>query len=456
MPQTKIILIGAGSTIFGVNTLADLFAQRAYLRGSHLALCDVDGARLARVTHFAERMNVATDANFKITSVTDYRDALPGAEFVIVSVEVDRIARWKLDWEIPFKYGIKHVLGENGGPGGLSHALRTIDLVLGIAREVERLAPDAYLLNFTNPLPRVMLAVTRYTRLKAIGLCHQVNKGYYIVGHVLGLTPHLDAHFPPPQVARELKEKIDLQTAGLNHITWIQEIYERATGQDLYPAFRARLLNFDPTFEPLSRRLHKAFGLFPATGDDHVGEYFSFAHETSDLKGYTFDQYAATGAALDARVDRAITDSDALKEFLNWESAERAASIVAGIVNDWHSYEVTVNVVNNVADPATFAGAALPGLPDWAIVEVPGVVSASGVTPLRVPALPPAITAVLNREAAIQDRVVEAAVHGDRHAALQALLLDPLIPSYADAEKMLDEFLTVHADALPQFNDPSV
>ncbi len=445
MTQTKIVLIGAGSTIFGVNTLADLFTQRAHLRGSHLALCDVDSARLARVTRLAKRMNAATDADFKITSVTDYRAALSGAEFVIVSVEVDRIARWKLDWEIPFKYGIRHVLGENGGPGGLSHALRTIDLVLGIAREVERLAPDAYLLNFTNPLPRVMLAVTRYTRLRAIGLCHQINKGYYIVGHVLGLTPRIAAHFPPPALARELKEQIDLETAGLNHITWIQEMRERGSGRDLYPEFRARLFDFDPNFEPLSRRLHKAFGLFPATGDDHVGEYFSFAHETSDLKGYDFDKYAATGAALDARVDRAV--ADALHEFLNWESAERAASIVAGIVSDAHGYEVTVNVVNN---------GALPGLPDWAVVEVPGVVSASGVTPLRVPALPPAITAALNREAAIQDRVVEAAVHGDRHAALQALLLDPLISSFADAEKLLDELLTAHAAALPQFNDPSV
>lgn len=444
MTQTKIVLIGAGSTIFGVNTLADLFAQREHLRGSHIALCDVDGARLACITRLAERMNAATDADFKITGATDCCDVLPGAEFVIVSVEVDRIARWKLDWEIPFRYGIRHVLGENGGPGGLSHALRTIHLVLGIAREVERLAPDAYLLNFTNPLPRVCLALTRYTRLKVIGLCHQVNKGYYIVGHVLGLTPRLGTHFPPPVLARELKEKIDLQTAGLNHLTWIQSIHAHTTGQDLYPAFRARLVNFDPAFEPLSRRLHKAFGLFPATGDDHVGEYFSFAHETSDLKGYDFDGYEATGAALDARVERATGNVDALKDFLDWESAERAASIVAGIVNDWHSYEVTVNVVNN---------GALPGLPDWAVVELPGIVSANGVTLLRVPALPPAITAVLNQQAAIQDRVVKAAVHGDRHAALQALLLDPLMISYADAGNLLDELLRVHADALPQFSN---
>jgi alpha-galactosidase len=236
-----------------------------------------------------------------------------------------------------------------------------------------------------------------------------------------------------------------LETAGLNHLTWIQEIRERGTGQDLYPAFRARLLAFDPTFEPLSRRLNKSFGLFPAVGDDHVGEYFSFAYETSDLKGYDFDRYAADSVELEARVDLATENAGALQEFLGWESAERAAGIIAGIANDSHSYEVTVNAVNH---------GALPGLPEWAVVEVPGVVSASGVTLLRVPALPPAITAALNQQVAIQDRVVEAAVHGDRHAALQALLMDPLISSYTSAESMLDELLRVHADALPQFSNP--
>ncbi len=442
MTPTKIVLIGAGSTIFGISTLADLFAQRAHLRGSHIVLCDIDGVKLARVTRLAERMNDAMQHPFTITGARDYRDALPGADFVIVSVEMDRIECWKRDWQIPFKYGIRHVLGENGGPGGLSHALRTIDLVLGIAREMERRAPNAYLLNFTNPMSRVCLALTRYTRLKVIGLCHQVNAGYYIVAHILGMTPRLAAHFPPPALVNALKEKIDLQTAGLNHVTWIQAMTARATGRDLYPELRARLRDFDPTFEPLSRRLNDVFGLFPATGDGHVGEYFAFAHETSDLNGYDFDAYAARGAALDARVDRAVKDANALQEFVNWEVSERAASIIAGIVNDWRSYELTVNVVNH---------GALPGLPDWAIVEVPGIVSATGVTPLRVPPLPSAISALLNQQAAIHDRTVEAAVHGDRTAALQALLLDPLMTSYGDAEKMLEELLRVHAEYLPQF-----
>jgi alpha-galactosidase len=165
MASTKLVLIGAGSTSFGASTLIDIFNQREHFRGSTVALCDVNAERLTRVTRLAERMNAATNAQFRIESATDYRDLLPGAGFVFVSVEVDRLERWKLDWQIPFRYGIRHVLGENGGPGGLSHALRTVDLVLGIGREVERLAPDAHLINFTNPLSRVCLWLTRYTNL---------------------------------------------------------------------------------------------------------------------------------------------------------------------------------------------------------------------------------------------------------------------------------------------------
>ncbi len=445
MGATRIVVIGAGSTSFGVSTLTELFAHREDLRGSQLGLCDIDAARLARITRLAERMKEATSAEFKIASATDYRELLPGADFVIVSVEVDRLERWKLDWQIPLKYGYRHVLGENGGPGGLSHALRTIDLVLKIANDVEALAPNAYLVNFTNPLARVCLALTRYTHLKVIGLCHQINKGYYIVGHVLGLVPRLAEHFPSPAIARELQAKLDLQTAGLNHFTWIQSIRDRKTGGNLYPQFTQRLKDLDPAFEPLSRRLYAAFGLYPTSGDDHVGEYFAYAYETSELRGYDFDGYAERGAELDAQVERAGTSAPVLDEFLRWESAERAVEIIAAVVNNRHSYEDAANVVN---------GGAVSGLPDWAVVEVPTVVSGSGAMPLTVAPLPPAITAILNQQVAIQDRVVEAAVHGDRRAALQALLLDPLTDSYSNAEKLLDELLTVHAPYLPRFARP--
>lgn len=435
MGKTKIVLIGAGSTSFGVSTVADFFQQREKFLGSTLVLCDVDTVKLNRVKRLADRMNEATGNPFHIEAATDYRDALAGAGFVFVSVEVDRLSRWKLDWEIPFKYDVKHVLGENGGPGGLSHALRTVPLVLGIAREMERTAPDAYLINYVNPLSRVCLGVTRYTTIKTIGMCHQINKGYSLVGQVLGLTPPTHEHFPDATIVRDLKTKIDLKQAGLNHVTWIQDIRDRATGLDLYPEFRERLEKMDPSWEPLSQRLYHAFGLFPATGDGHVGEYFAYAHETSDLQGYDFDGRARESVELDERVERAGQAVESLDEFLNHESGERGIDVAAALLNDLNQYELNVNVVNN---------GALPGLPDWAIVEVPAVIGGSGVMPVRVPALPNAITAMLNQQVAVQDRVVEAAVNGDRQAALQALLLDPLVTNYAVAEKMLDELLETH------------
>lgn len=442
MGQTKIVLIGAGSTSFGVTTVADLFQQREQFLGSTLVLCDVNEAKLQRVKRLADRLNAVTGRPFVIESVTDYRRALEGAGFVLVSIEVDRLERWKLDWQIPFKYGVQHVLGENGGPGGLSHALRTVPLLLGIAREMEKYAPNAYLMNYVNPLSRVCLGITRYTRIKTVGLCHQINKGYVLVGQVLGLVPLAPEHFSEPDVAGELKTKIDLKTAGLNHVTWIQDMREQNTGCDLYPEFRERLEKIDPAWEPLSRRLYHAFGLFPATGDGHVGEYFSYAFETSDLKGYDFDGRARESMELDARVECAGEEGAPLDEFLSHPSGERGIQIAAALLNNLNQYEITVNVVNN---------GALPGLPDWAIVEVPAVVSGAGVTPLRVPPLPAGLTAMLHQQVAIQDRVVEAAVHGDRQAALQALLLDPLITKYSAAEKMLDELLAVQRDYLPAF-----
>lgn len=442
MAQTKILLVGAGSTSFGISTVADFFQQREMFSGSTLVLCDIDAAKLARVQTLAERMNDAAGRPFQIASVTDFRRGMEGAQFVFVSTEVDRLERWKLDWEIPFKYGIQHVLGENGGPGGMSHALRTISLVLGIAREMEQRAPGAYLINYVNPLSRVCLAVTRYTKIKTIGMCHQINKGFSLAAQVLGLTPLVHEHFPPAEIVRELKTKIDLKQAGLNHLTWMYDLRDKETGRDLYPEFRARLQDMPADWEPLSRRLFEAFGLFPVTGDGHAGEYFAYACETSDLKGYDFDGRAALGADLDARVERAAADDALRDEFMNADSGERGVNIAAAIANNLNEYELNVNVLNN---------GALPGLPAWAIVEVPAVVSGAGVTPLRVPALPAGITALLNQQAAIHDRVVEAAVHGDRQAALQALLLDPLVTSYSAAEQMLNELIQVHAGYLPNF-----
>ncbi len=186
--MTKIVIIGAGSTSFGPTILNDLFAHADRLRGSEVWLVDVNTEALDLIARYAEKLNLAFEQPFDFHATNARGEALPGARFVIVSVAVDRIAAWQLDWQIPLRHGVRHVLGENGGPGGLSHALRNIPLLLEIARDVERLAPAAVLLNFTNPLSRLCMALDRYTRVPFVGLCHQIYEGHHLVNRALGLV----------------------------------------------------------------------------------------------------------------------------------------------------------------------------------------------------------------------------------------------------------------------------
>src|SRR6185503_1586742 len=161
--MTKITLVGAGSTSFGLGMLLDLIAHADELRGSTVALVDANAESLDLMMGVAQGLNTAAEAGLIFEATSDLRAGLAGAAFVIVSVAVDRMATWKQDWEIPRKYGVKHVLGENGGPGGLGHSLRSIRLMLEVARAIEEVAPNALVLNFTNPMSRICLALKRAT-----------------------------------------------------------------------------------------------------------------------------------------------------------------------------------------------------------------------------------------------------------------------------------------------------
>ncbi len=442
MSTTKIVMIGAGSHSFGLGTLLDIIAHRESLRGSTVMLNDVNPAALDLMLQVARALNEQAEAGLVIEGTTDQRAALDGAEFVITAVEVDRYPAWQRDWAIPLKYGIKHVLGENGGPGGLSHTLRVVDLMMGIARNVEEVAPQAWLFNFTNPMSRVCLALTRATSLKVVGFCHQIGEGYHIVGRTLGLMSETEDWNERREQMARVHQKIDLKAAGLNHFTFIYDIRDNETGEDLYPEFRRRLAAMPADFHPLSRRLLDAFGLFPATGDGHAGEYVSFAYETSAMKGFDFAGAERGEGETEKRLRQAVASPGAFKEYIGRTSGERVIPVIDAILHNKNQYEVALNLPNR---------GCIPGLPDWAAVELPGVVSGAGVQGMSVPYLGAGITAMLAQQVAVQDRAVEAALHGDRQAALQALLLDPVVWSYEMAVKMLDELLTVQAPYLPQF-----
>ena len=433
--MAKIVLIGAGSVSFGFGTLCDLLASRRELGGSTIALVDTDPEALRLVARVAHRLNDATGEPFVIEATADRCEALPGADFVIISVAVRRNETWRLDFAIPLKHGVKQVLGENGGPGGLFHAMRNIPIVLAICRDVERLCPEALVLNFSNPEGRLCLAATRYTDLQFVGLCHGIGMAQRVVGEALDLDP----------------AQIDPLAAGLNHFTWVLDLRRTGTGEDLYPAFRSAVEDRDikevgaSAYKwdvRLSRYLMRVFGLWPSPSDDHVGEYLSYAWEFCGLNGYDFDAADRREAAQGDLLRRVAAGDVPAVDLVDRRSSERAVPIILGVLGNTHQYELAVNVPN--------AGI-IPNLPDWSVVEVPAIIDSAGVHGVRVEPLPEPIAAICRAQIAVIDRVVEAGVHGDRSAALQALLLDPVIDSSAQAEAILDEMLNVHRDLLPQF-----
>ena len=170
----KIVVIGAGSAIFGLGALSTILQYPA-MKGAELALCDINAEGLSVIHQLAEKMNRAWDAEIRITSSTERRDLLPEADFVLVSIQVgQREDVWELDWRIPLRHGVRQPYAENGGPGAFAHTARNLPLIMAIARDMEALCPDAWYLNLVNPLIRLTTAVHRYSKIKVVGLCHQL------------------------------------------------------------------------------------------------------------------------------------------------------------------------------------------------------------------------------------------------------------------------------------------
>jgi alpha-galactosidase len=460
MKPQKIVVVGAGSAIFGLNALSTL-VRSELLHGSTLSLVDINALGLEMTTRLAHRMNKEWKAGLTIESSTELATVLDGATFVIVSIEVPpREKLWRIDWEIPLRNGVHQPYGENGGIGGFSHAIRNIPPVMRIAHAMEEHCPDAWLVLFSNPLPRIVRAVTRYTKIKTVGLCHQLKRAYVTAGWVmakdLGITlpPNLSLE-PSPAASRtrnlvshQALDLIDIKAAGTNHFTWVLSMHHKQTGEDLYPLFRRRINGMPPDFQPLSRDLLDAFGLFPVAGDDHLSEYLPWVHdpqtkpwEKYQLQLYAWDEAEASREAMWGDIE-SMGAGKASVDKLRTTISEGAVEVIEGIGANLNLYQQSVNIPNN---------GYITNLPQGAVVEVPGVISAGGVQGLGMGALPAAIAELIRRETALVDLVVEAAVTGSREVALQALLFDPTIDDIDTARRILDDIVATHAAYLPQF-----
>jgi alpha-galactosidase len=444
MRAPKIVVVGAGSASFGPAVIQGLLGFDG-LDGVRIHLHDVDPAALAPVLAYAARLAEGTGR--RVEGGTDRAAALDGADAVILSVAVDREETWRRDRALGRAHGIEHY-AENGGPGALFHTGRNLSLLLPILRDMEVRCPGAWLVNYTNPLPRICEAVRSLSAIPCVGVCHQLGFGYsmarVLLARELGVPGAPGYRFVwtdeglAAQHALEVEGEalLRIRAAGLNHFTWALEVTERATGRDLYPALREALTHGDPGFEPLTRAVAGIFGLFPVPGDCHLCEYLPYTH--SPARGtwarYDVQMYDLGWGAARRRQQRAQLAPPVRLP------SERAEAIVAALLGRTDPYEDEALDLPNAGQ--------VEGLEPGTIVETPATVSRGRIDAAPCGALPLAVTELLRRQAVITRLTVEGFAAGDRDRLRQALALDPMVDDPAVPDALLDAFFRDYEDYL--------
>lgn len=447
----KVAIVGAGSASFGLASLSGLLGAPG-LGGVEVALHDVDEVAVRRMGSLGAAVVRARGLGSRVTWTTELPRALDGADCVILSVAQDREATWKKEREIALRFGINHY-AENGGPAALFHGARSIGLAVPVVRQMERSCPEALLVNYTNPLPRVCTAVAMVSDIRCVGVCHQVEFGYYLVGVLLSgelgieLPPAPDFYFRwtdrscglADEISAAARKKIHIQACGVNHFTWALAVTDRQTGDDLYPLLRERNRTFDAGFEPLSRKVFDLFGVLPTPGDTHLAEYLPFTHnpqrggwERYDIQMYDFDWAQHNRARQVALVESMLAGGDLRP--MDGIHSERAELVAGGWLGAQDHADEALNLPNR---------GAIDNLPEDAIVEVPVKVSRGTLQAGKCDPLPDAVAQLCQRQVVINRLSTRGILEGDRGKLVQALALDPMVDDPDLPEQLLDEYLRV-------------
>jgi alpha-galactosidase len=417
IPRAKIVILGAGSMSFGLSMFRDIFLSKQ-LAGSTLTLVTRHADTAARAAGLAHFFNKTSEAGLTIEHTTDRRAALDGAGFVVNSTSIDRNRLWKLDFEVPRRYGIRQTLGENGGPGGLFFTLRTLPIIFDFIRDMEEICPRALFINFSNPESRIIMALGKYAKIRNVGLCHGIYGSRDQIAKIINIPA----------------DQVEVRGAGLNHFQCLCHIFHRDTGEDLYPRLCAAEKDYDPSDSPLTRQLFRAFGYWLTCGDGHLGEYLPYGWEAGE-GGYDFAGDERWRQQFAKIVDDVLAGSAPSPDYWLKPSGERGVDLIAAVLHNQKRFLESGIVYNQ---------GTIPNLPSELAVEVPVLVDGIGVHPVSIGPLPAAVAKLISIQANVQQLAVEAAVHASKELALQALLIDPVINSSTAAVKLLDELWEVN------------
>jgi alpha-galactosidase len=298
--------------------------------------------------------------------------------------------------------------------------------VLEIALKMEEVCPDAWLLNYTNPVPRLCMAIDRYTDIKTVGLCHEVEHQLQRLAPMMGVPTAI----------------LDVVSCGLNHFSWYKELRLK-DGTDAYPMLDEALRKAK-AFQPLCKAMYRQFGLYPSTDDNHLGEYLAYSWEVTpnEVRGFNWiNRCDDEGQANWERINRLI-EGRAPLNIKGKLSGERAMHIISGIMSNTNHLELQVNLPNT---------GQISNLIQDAIVETPAIINKGGIRPIQVGEMPEGLAALCNIQIIVQSLVVESGVTGDIEKGKQALLVDPVVNDQEKALAAFDELMKTHSDLLPQF-----
>jgi alpha-galactosidase len=437
----KITFIGAGSLVFTRNLTNDILLTPA-LEGSTIALVDVDAQRLEQSRQIVQSMVHRRGSRTQVIATLERKTAIKDSDYVITTFQQGGLDAYRTDIEIPQRYGVEQCVGDTLGPGGVFRALRTIPVLLEILDEIDQFAPDALLLNYVNPMAANCWAIEAGTGLPHVGLCHSVQGTSQMLARWINV-PYSDAIF---------------FCAGINHQAFFLEFRTRT--QDLYPKIHAAVENPDIYGqEPVRIDLFKHFGYFVTESSGHASEYVPYFRKNARMvnselvpkftdKVNDWLEFGRTGGYYHHCLRRVQTFKQEYESILGEDpSTERTHEYGSRIIEAIETNQaITIN--GNVANTDL-----IDNLPSGCCVEVPCLVDANGIQPVKVGPLPPQLAALNRTNINVQELIVEAALTGSKEAVYHAVMLDPLtaaVCTLSQIHEMVSEMLVAQAEWLPK------
>ena len=428
--MTKISLIGAGSVVFARRLLQDIVCVPE-LSDSTVSLMDTDSERLGLMSKFANKLVRDTGTNINVETTTERREALHGSDYVLTTIRVGD--SYERDIGIPLKYGVDQSVGDTIGPGGVFKALRTAPVLIDICEDIADVAPDANLLNYTNPMAIACWAIAEATDVPTIGLCHSVQHTTADLANYVGVS----------------KERVKGWVAGINHLAWFLRF--EVDGQDAYPKLIKAMQNPEIFSQDTVRfEVMKQFGYFVTESTRHMSEYTPyFRTNEQTIEDFNLDQIRQDLQRRTIRVDdhygQLLEDANTDRRLTAERSDEYACQIIEAMESD-RPIVINGNVPNE---------GLIDNLLNLSSVEVPILIDKLGFHPMAVGELPGQLAALSRSNQAVQQMAVNAILDGDKEAAFHAIALDPLtsaVLSLGEIREMFDEMWSAHGVELAAYS----